>query len=91
MKHLLLHAAPVNDTISKIQCIYCLEHCTDESDLEKHLLLVHPLETKNSVTNTFNCIICEVSLLNNGCNSYFFVRFWFFIIGSGFKSDDVLI
>lgn len=71
MKHLLLHAAPVNDPSTPIQCIYCLEHCSDESFLEKHLLLIHPLETKNTVTNTFNCLICEVSLTNVNLTIYF--------------------
>ncbi|XP_058825557.1 uncharacterized protein LOC131685687 [Topomyia yanbarensis] len=55
--HLFRHANPVQD--GQVQCRYCLENWGTEDALKKHTILIHSLETKNSVASTFNCLICE--------------------------------
>ncbi|XP_058446535.1 uncharacterized protein LOC131427400 [Malaya genurostris] len=55
--HLFRHANPIQD--GQVQCRYCLENWGTEDALKKHTILIHSLETKNSVASTFNCLICE--------------------------------
>lgn len=58
--HLFRHANPLPD--GQVQCRYCLENWANEEALKKHTVLIHSLETKNSVASTYNCLICEVSV-----------------------------
>ncbi|XP_055539960.1 uncharacterized protein LOC129726840 [Wyeomyia smithii] len=55
--HLFRHANPASG--DHIQCRYCLENWGTEEALKKHTVLIHSLETKNSVASTYNCLICE--------------------------------
>ncbi|XP_055606963.1 uncharacterized protein LOC129754765 [Uranotaenia lowii] len=55
--HLFRHANPVPD--GQVQCRYCLENWANEEALKRHTVLIHSLETKNSVASTYNCLICE--------------------------------
>ncbi|XP_062559307.1 uncharacterized protein LOC134224091 [Armigeres subalbatus] len=55
--HLFRHANPVPE--GHLQCRYCLENWATEDALKKHTVLIHSLETKNSIASSFNCLICE--------------------------------
>ncbi|XP_055643699.1 uncharacterized protein LOC129779937 [Toxorhynchites rutilus septentrionalis] len=56
-EHLFRHAYPIPD--GQYQCRYCLENWATEEVLKKHTVLIHSLETKNSIASTYNCLICE--------------------------------
>lgn len=58
MDHLKQHVNPGDDENTS-QCRYCMENWANESALEKHIQLTHPLKTKNAISSTYNCIICE--------------------------------
>lgn len=61
MDHLKTHANPTIDE-SSVQCRYCLQNISKEESLDKHLQVIHSIETKDA-TGSYNCITCWVNIL----------------------------
>lgn len=64
MDHIKQHVASDKSDDKKEQCRYCLKTFENTAELNDHLSIIHPAQTKDG-RGSLKCVICRVSKTTN--------------------------